>query len=305
MVFLARHNFLKTFYGFFEVDLARSAPFTTIERLASWASRYVSVAPVMKPHVGGFYRLLAGVKNKRILLTLSEEVIRDIILWRTFLAVAWFQPSKFARPFESFRAGEPDIKITFDASLKGLGFFIEKREKGLNWVPWSAMRLYPLPFILEASEFQNVAEFMSLTIALVVIARAGLRHKRISLVGDSLTALSWAGGKTPRGSRVTRAATVFTCLGLHFSNNVEVTNHICGGDNDIADALSRNYTTSDKGTIVEEHLKSLGFTFLDITMAYDKIVKLCDPTLPLDSIEEYAELWAMVLKWCTSRKSVD
>eukprot|EP01041_Mallomonas_annulata_P015252 gene15252-32317_t len=68
VVFLAKHNFLKTFYGFFEIDLARPVSYAMIERLASWASRYVSVAPVMKPHVGGFYRLLAGIRNRRLSL---------------------------------------------------------------------------------------------------------------------------------------------------------------------------------------------------------------------------------------------
>jgi hypothetical protein len=305
-VFLARHNFLKTFYGFFEVDLANPVSFITMERLASWASRYSAVAPVMKPHIGGLYRMLIGVTERRKPLIFTEEAIRDITLWRTFLAAAWQEPEKFARPFESFRPAPAEVNITFDASLHGLGFLIDRRDPSGDWSPWVALKFYPLPFFLEKSDFQNVMEFLALTIALVFLAKMGYRHTRISLVGDSETALAWAGGNAFKGVLVARPATVFTCLGLHFGNNIEQVRHIPGADNDIADALSRNYRTTDKGVEVEGYLLAYGYEFKDITEQFKGIVEMCNPTLPLESVEKYTELWSLILKWCNPpRRPVD
>eukprot|EP01035_Chromulina_nebulosa_P021950 gene21950-28420_t len=132
---------------------------------------------------------------------------------------------------------------------KDTGRILENRDNAVTLSPTRLILLFLNPAL--ATKTSAIVKLENL------IARHGFQV-------DS----SWAGGKTPRGSRVIRAATICTCLGLHFNNNVEVTTHIRGEDNDVADALSRNYATTEKGIIVDKYL--------------EEIVKLRDPTLPLD-----------------------
>jgi hypothetical protein len=54
VVFIAEHNFMKTFHGFFSLDLEKPIPYRTIEKLASWASRYSLLSRCMKPFVNVF-----------------------------------------------------------------------------------------------------------------------------------------------------------------------------------------------------------------------------------------------------------
>ena len=48
-VAIAKHNFMKTLYGFLVCEETRSQSVRSIQRLASWASRYSAVIRALKP----------------------------------------------------------------------------------------------------------------------------------------------------------------------------------------------------------------------------------------------------------------
>ena len=49
LVTISRKNFLKTLHGYYSVDLTKPVPRRTIEKLASWGSRYSFICRFMKP----------------------------------------------------------------------------------------------------------------------------------------------------------------------------------------------------------------------------------------------------------------
>jgi hypothetical protein len=78
VVFIAEHNFMKTFHGFFTVDLSKPIPFRTIEKLASWASRYSILSRCMKPFVNVFYQSLIGNSNRSVAIIATEDLSQAI-----------------------------------------------------------------------------------------------------------------------------------------------------------------------------------------------------------------------------------
>jgi hypothetical protein len=297
VVFIADHNFYKTFYGFFNVNTDSPVMFKDLEKLASWASRYVAIAPSMKPHVLGLYASLGSTYRGRGPVMLSEDAIQDILVWRCFLSAAWLQPRHFARDFESFRRKHVEFLVSFDASLSGLGIVIEHT---IGTGREEVIQVFPLPFDLANDpSYQNTAEFLAVLVATCHLVLTGRRGVGVLFKGDSRTALSWAADLSFRGTSVRKAAILFAFIGSRFDIQVVDTVHVPGVDNDIPDAISRDMDVSKRGVIWRESFQEGSIVGVDESIM--RILTLCSPVSPLKSIVDYTNFWneAMkeVLKW--------
>ena len=61
-VAIAKHNFMKTLYGFLVCEETKSQSVRSIQRLASWASRYSAVIRPLKPFTAYLFAMIRGYR---------------------------------------------------------------------------------------------------------------------------------------------------------------------------------------------------------------------------------------------------
>lgn len=71
-VSIARKNFLSAIHGYLSVDLYGSMKLRTMQKLASWGSRYGQIGRLMRPFCGALKRATVGHRNRHATFTLSE-----------------------------------------------------------------------------------------------------------------------------------------------------------------------------------------------------------------------------------------
>jgi hypothetical protein len=165
---IARHNFLKTLYGFMNLGKDSTLSIREIQKLASWSSRYSFVCRYMKPFSQFLYQATAGYHSLEVRVAISDTVWQVIVLWRVFLVLMEVQPVRFTRDINSFRKEEPLWFVNLDASLTGLGWKFYRitstptlgseviYERTLAFVIG-----YNTPYQLDGrSKFQNSMEFI-------------------------------------------------------------------------------------------------------------------------------------------------
>ena len=87
MLGIARHNFLKTFWGFARLSEGQYIRVRHIQKLASWSSRYALVSRYMKPFSHVLHKATAGFHDIDTLIKLPTEVWAVVGLWRMFSIV--------------------------------------------------------------------------------------------------------------------------------------------------------------------------------------------------------------------------
>jgi len=281
-VSVARHNMLKTLYGFFVIDTTARARLKDLQTLASWSARYSMICRYMRPHTSTLFDALKVYKGRtNIALPLSVEVIVCIQLWRACLSLLDLQEARFARDLLSFNPGQPKLCIEFDASLTGIGIIVNIISPEGTEHPWKALA-WPLPYALHGdASFQNSVEFIAIVVGFAGIARAGVRKTDIAIRGDNQSSLAWALQESFRSPKARNAGIVYTFLGIEFDLRTSSANHIAGVSNIVADSWSRAYSRP----------QSLGYNDRDLLFPDDDhvlptLLSLMDPThLALDTCE--------------------
>ena len=74
-VLIARKNFLTALHGFITTDVAERVNLRSVQRLASWATRYGKICRVMRPFCGALYRVTRGRTDPFALFELSVAAI--------------------------------------------------------------------------------------------------------------------------------------------------------------------------------------------------------------------------------------
>ena len=123
----------------------------------------------------------------------------------------------------------------------------------------------------------------------------GLGGKSLALRGDSVTALTWAITERPRGTRVTKAAMVWSLLCIAAGIDVKETVHIAGTDNKNCDRLSRRGSAPTVSILEEAGSMGIsGVRMVDIDGddSFARILRLCDPRKELLSEEEFISFWS-------------
>lgn len=248
-VSIARHNMLKTLYGFFAFDTTAKARLKDIQTLASWSARYAMVCRYMRPHTATLFDAMKPFNDRsHILLPLAVDTIICIHLWRACLCLLDLHEERFARSMLSFRPATPTLRLEFDASLQGIGILVNIISPDGLEHPWKALRA-KLPYALQGqAAYQNSVEFIAIVVGFAGIAKAGVRHSDISIRGDNVSSLSWALKESFRSPTVRNAAIVYTFLGIECDIRTGEADHIPGVSNVTTDGWSRFYTSpSDYG----------------------------------------------------------
>ena len=288
VVTISRKNFLKTFYGYFEVDVEEKVPVRTLERLASWGSRYAAICRWMRPFNRLVYASYSGLA-RHVSVHLTAGAKLAIRLWRAALCSLALDERRFARPMASFRGIPARHVVVFDACLYGTGCLVFSLDStaGERLMGGSAASLAALEFG-EVSDFQNTCEFLGVIMGLVTMRRLGIRDMVIGLRGDSVTALSWAESERYRGTNVTNASVLFTLMVLTWGVEVSFIHAIPGEDNSEADHLSRNPLTATMTTIGHPSSPHIDLN-ADPTVA--RLIRLCDPRTDMTSEEGFRAFW--------------
>lgn len=285
IVSIAEHNFRKTLYGFFIVDIERPVTVLILEKLASWASRYCLVCRYMKPFTGQLYLAFKGFTNKNTLVTLKPETIVIIELWRIFLCLHKLDPHKFSRTIESFRLRPPSVFLCTDASLTGIGLVIRHLLPDGSIGNYIAVVGLNAPFDLNKdSSYQNSMEFLAIVAGLLVLQKLGYTEHSIHCEGDNETALRWSKKENFKVGRSMAGALAFIKLGMVTLNDIASCVHIPGVTNVLCDKLSRGVTPRALGynpNLTHDHLHT----------KLEKLLDLCNPSLPVTELISIQQLW--------------
>ena len=273
LVTIARKNFLKTLYGFFEVDLSRPVQVRTLKRLASWSSRYSMVLRHMRPFSTWLYNETKGMRNMEASKRVGSGTVRAVLMWRVMLCLLHLREDTFARPLSSFLSDRATFVIKYDGSLQGIGVSVhslddadgsEETMLGVGYLTF--------PFDLGGRpEFQNCSEFIAVVVGFLMISRRGGRDANIRLVGDSVTSLVWGESEHFNSTRCFSAAMVHVLLGVDFRLRVTETVHVLSEDNGFHDQLSRGISPRELG--VDPDL-CWDLDADDVVMG---VVRLCNP----------------------------
>ena len=167
---------MRTLYGFLNVELQKPIKVKTMQKLASWASRYSKICIYMKPFVSVLYAEYAG-KSDHASFLMSMKACQVVRFFRVLLGLVAVN-SEFSRPLKSFRHARSNIIIEFDASLTGIGLLYYKRSD-INEVliAGGAVDISMLKFESDAS-FQNTAEFIAAVLGIRGLKQLGLQPEK-------------------------------------------------------------------------------------------------------------------------------
>jgi len=201
LVTMAEHNLLRTFYDFLQVKLGGYVTVKYLQRLASYSSRYSTICRYMKPFSQYLYAESSGYKKENVRVLVTEELMVVIDLWTMMLVLTIIEPTRFQRSIASFAQVEPSTLINFDASLTGLGLifyrivsdFDSSGNRRIVSHQVFAVMQYSTPYRLnKESKFQNTMEFISIVVDMSTLVSLGFRDLSLSLLGDSINALTWS-----------------------------------------------------------------------------------------------------------------
>jgi hypothetical protein len=91
LVTVSWRNFLKTLYCFFSVDVDTKVKVRDLERLASYASRYGMICPMLLPFTRPIYAAYTGL-SREVKVTLGPAAKRAVRLWRAMLCATALNP---------------------------------------------------------------------------------------------------------------------------------------------------------------------------------------------------------------------
>ena len=285
LITISERNILRTLYGFLNIDIAAPIKVKTLQKLASWASRYSSICAYMKPFVSVLYAEYAG-KGDHVSLQLSKRACRVISCFRVLLGLTAIDRVRFARPIESYQSMTQDITIEFDASLTGVGLLYYKRSGATEILLGGAAVDISMLNFKSNPAYQNTAEFIAAILGIRGLRQLGISPRSICLRGDSITALKWAESGKFKGELVGNAAIVFILQSIYGNVSVSKVTHLSAEDNWRCDHLSRG------GTILS--LQELDKTIdnpLTINLDNDEVMSLCNPNLPTSTEDEFNEFW--------------
>ena len=271
IISMSPRNGLKLAYAFFDFDIRAVVKVKVLQKLASLASRASQICPFMKPFGQELYRMAAKADGHTFPIHCEPGAKFVIKLWRVMIILMNMYPSIYTRSIESFVFKLCRYGIDFDGCLYGIGFTVyEIVGDERKMIGYCACDIEY--FLLgEDSSYQNTSEFIAQTMAIAWLTSIGIVNQPIHLIGDSVSAITWAKDQKFNSVNCQRAAILFSTLGFYSCNYVAEVEHISGVMNDNNDGLSRFMKVDD----IPEYYKP--FEHLRIYIEKDvKLLKLLD-----------------------------
>ena len=287
-VSIADHNYYKTLYGFLSIRRGQRVQVHTLHTLASWASRYTFVCPYMTPFSGYLYSAFSGYSNQEAYIKLPDSAYLVVVLWRCFFFLMKLDLREFSRPLEEFRPqGPAEFLLEVDGCPMGIGIFIHERIDG-EWSPIFAVSWCDEYDLQNDSRYQNSMEFISAVMGLATLGWLGHFNKRVEVLGDNTTSLSWLEAMKFRPGASTSAALAYILLHKQCGYSV-VSTEFVPGENNLADPLSRGTLPSHFG-FDESH----SFTQLSAPPIMKELSALLNPSIECMEESFLLNHWAMI-----------
>ena len=286
-VSIARHNFMKTLYGYVVCDETAPQSVRQIQRLASWSSRYSAVIRALKPFTADLFSAIRGRRNTSTKISLSPTAQWAVWLWRASLLQLGNDPVSQARPIHTMVRRPPTFLVEYDASLTGIGLVISYYDPVTEWTVFQVAKL-ELPFDLgDDSGFQNSVEFMAVVIGLAILASLGYASHSIIVKGDNTSSLAWSTTERFRPGPSRGCAVFFMAFATIADLVVDQGIHIPGERNIVCDGLSR-----------DKHAREFGYDdelVFDLSMhpAVSTVLEACNPLLTADTEALFMQRWRL------------
>jgi hypothetical protein len=286
-VSISARNMLKTVHAFFGAAADVSAPVSlqVVERMASLSSRYAMLCTHMLP----FTSALHGAKkayngSHSLLICLPPHARADVEMWRAFLCLLHFDYRMYTRSLYSFLPRAPSVLIEYDASLTGYGVGVSVWSSTSGCFELAGYSSLEAPFpVTDDSSRQNCQEYVAVMLGLLLARQLKIpRGFSFDVTGDNTTSLSWCRRGRVASALARRANIGFTLIMVALDASVAETTHIAGVDNIVYDGLSRGKDGLAVG--LPPHLSVV------LAPAIVQFVRLCDPSVLLDSTEAHTDL---------------
>jgi hypothetical protein len=241
-VSLTTKNQHRVIYGLCDLQVGMTISVKTIEKFASWISRYASIIPNLKPFIRPIYASIRG-RNTLSSFILNDEVGRVLQIFRAIFISAMLDETLYTRHMNSFMPGIAQVVIEFDASLSGGGILFFNGVDG-QYLGSSTVNLNSLGF-MEESKYQNYAEFIVAVIGVIGAIHLIPNLKHVAFRGDSISALTWLKSGRVKSDIANNVSTIFINLCIKYHLEVTSVSHIPGVENRSADLLSRQGNIRD------------------------------------------------------------
>jgi hypothetical protein len=73
-VSVAQKNYLRVIYGLSTIAFDKKIPIKTLQRFASWISRYSSISSILKPLSKTIYNAFSGLTNRYVKIWMSDQL---------------------------------------------------------------------------------------------------------------------------------------------------------------------------------------------------------------------------------------
>lgn len=290
-VSISESTFNKMVYIYFTVDTDLGASISVLElqRLGSYAARFQRICRVMRPFTHAFYSNMRGYTRQSVRVSLESATRRSIWAWRAMFVMMRWDRRTFTRTFDSFRFARPSYLIQFDASLTGAGAILSRLNRTDSSTTAMGVLRAVFPFRLDSSAYQNSAEFIAIVYGLIALVRCGVSNCSIHLIGDSVSALSWADKESFKGEKGNgNMYIVYALLCTKFNLHVGGTTLLKSEENIIPDALSRDLDVTGLGPLVED-----ANNYFTVDQWNQNFLRSLDPTSAyLDDVHCFLDFWA-------------
>jgi hypothetical protein len=239
----------------------------------------------MRPYTAALHTFKMDFEDHQARRIPSELARCDIVMWRSFFCLLQLDPANFARPLESFRARIATVQIEYDASLTGLGVIVSVRSEGAEAFVVRGYSALTLPFPVDAEDAsrQNTNEYLAVLFGLLIARQEGFVRPGFAynIIGDSTSSLSWCAKGRARSRLAAAANIAHNLLAVEMDLTLVETRHIPGDDNIQCDGLSRGKSGPDVGLPAA--------LFVRLESATVQYIRLCDPGLELQTVEQHME----------------
>ena len=284
---ITERNRHKAFAAIWALGDGNSVSVRQLQRVASHASRYKRVVPLIAPYTDTLHKARRGYTNKNARLSLTARQMTAVWMVRVLLIAALTRDKDFTRSFTSFgnHQRSPQWVIEYDASLEGIGIiWFEVQDCGMEVaVGGCAVNLTRWEWREEGSGMMNFVEFLAGTIGIKALADKGVRNVAIKMRGDNKAAMKWAKDKTFRSERAGKVAIGHVMLTVRAGIDVVASEHLPHGKhydwNWRADWLSRGRTMAEvRAQDARDPPSRLGEEWMEWEVkGVDEWVTLCDP----------------------------